>query len=327
MTPLASIAPHASRRPHAGRNGFTLIEVLVVIAVIGVLMALLLPAVQAARESARRARCANNLKQLGLAFHGYLGAHAVLPPGYVSDWFRRLDLGPGWGWGAMILPQIEQRAAYDAVNFGLGIEVPANETARLSLHAVFFCPSDTVEPRMWAQYYPEKAAPPVGGQWPRPGKAICEVATANYVAMFGIGEPGVDGEGLFFRNSGIAPPQIKDGMSYTIAAGERSHRLGTATWVGSVTGSTLGPPPNWDGTVGRPRVEPGAGMTLGHAGEGLGPGDRRSDVNMFYSRHPGGVQFVFADGHVAFLKTTMDPRVFDALATRAGREVVSDDLE
>jgi prepilin-type processing-associated H-X9-DG protein len=154
------------------------------------------------------------------------------------------------------------------------------------------------------------------------GQKICEVATTNYVAMFGLGEPGVDGEGLFYRNSAIGPAQIRDGLSQTIAAGERSQRLGNATWVGSVAGATVGPPPDWDGVVGRPRVEPGAGMTLGHAGEGVGPGDYGSDVNMFFSRHGRGVHFVFADGHVAFLPTSMDPATYNALATRRGGEVV-----
>src|SRR5450755_3744538 len=107
------------------RRGFTLIELLVVIAIIAVLIALLLPAVQAAREAARRAQCVNNLKQIGLALHNYEGAQKVLPPGYVSTFDASgTDLGPGWGWAAMILPQLEQVVLYSAVNFSIGVEAP-----------------------------------------------------------------------------------------------------------------------------------------------------------------------------------------------------------
>src|SRR5262245_32290895 len=91
------------------RRGFTLIELLVVISIIGVLVALLLPAVQAAREAARRAQCTNNLKQIGLALHNYAQIHNGLPPGYVSSYDTVFikEYGPGWGWGSMILPQLE----------------------------------------------------------------------------------------------------------------------------------------------------------------------------------------------------------------------------
>src|SRR5262249_34971957 len=96
--------PMSSRRRH--RPGFTLIELLVVIAIIGVLVALLLPAVQASREQARRAVCTNNLKQIGLALANYTLTHGALPPGFVSTWDRVLakEAGPGWGWASMILP-------------------------------------------------------------------------------------------------------------------------------------------------------------------------------------------------------------------------------
>src|SRR5262249_24887015 len=101
---------HPSRREKGRPRAFTLIELLVVISIIGLLMALLLPAVQSAREAGRRAQCVNNLKQLGAALHNYEGTHHAFPSGYVSD-FRPdgADTGPGWGWAAMLLPQIEQK--------------------------------------------------------------------------------------------------------------------------------------------------------------------------------------------------------------------------
>src|SRR5881275_927694 len=95
--------------PARPSRAFTLIELLVVISIIGLLVALLLPAVQAARESARRTQCVNNLKQLGLAFNIYEGIHQTLPPGYISAFDATgTDLGPGWGWASMMLPQLEQ---------------------------------------------------------------------------------------------------------------------------------------------------------------------------------------------------------------------------
>jgi prepilin-type processing-associated H-X9-DG protein/prepilin-type N-terminal cleavage/methylation domain-containing protein len=295
------------------RPAFTLIELLVVISVIGVLIALLLPAVQAAREAARRTQCFNNLKQLGIALHTYESASRSFPPGYVSFFDSSgNDTGPGWGWAAMLLPQIEQKPLFDAVNFSLAIEDASNPTSRVALLTTFLCPSDSAPLAWWAV-----TRDPSG----TPLQSICQVAAANYVGMFGTSDPGVDGDGVFFRDGNIGIPNITDGTAQTIAAGERAYALGVATWVGSVTGTALFPLTN-DG-VGSPRLESAPGMILGHAGGNLGPGDPRGEVNQFYSRHPGGVNFLFADGHVAFLNTTMSYQVFRAFATRAGGEVIS----
>ena len=302
--------------PRADR-AFTLIELLVVISIIGVLVALLLPAVQAAREAARRAQCVNNLKQVGLALHNYEGSHQVLPPGYVSAIDSTgTDLGPGWGWAAMLLPQFEQAATFSALNFSTNIEVAGNLTARLVNIAAFLCPSDRVEPS-WAAVDRDLLTG-------APKREICRIAPSNYVGMNGESEPGPDGEGVLFRNSRVAFRDITDGLSATIAVGERSHFLGPATWTGSVTGALLY---DDDGDmVGTPTLETGPGMVLGHAGEGAGPGANRSEPNQFYSLHAGrGVNFLFADGHVAFLKATMSYKVYVALCTRAGGEAISND--
>src|SRR3954469_19697441 len=128
-------------------TAFTLIELLVVIAIIAVLIALLLPAVQSAREAARRASCVNNLKQIGLALHNYHDGHGVFPPGYSSLWKRdgtdygiaEDDIGHGWAWGSMILPQMEQGTLYNAINFGLTMTYPANFTAQLLRVSSYLC--------------------------------------------------------------------------------------------------------------------------------------------------------------------------------------------
>jgi prepilin-type processing-associated H-X9-DG protein len=289
---------------------------LVVIAIIAVLVGLLLPAVQAAREAARRTQCVNNLKQFGLALQAYHDIHLTLPPGYVSDFDATgNDTGPGWGWAAMLLPQFEQRPLFNACNFDLAIEVPANSTARQAVVAGFLCPSDTTASSYWAVKRDAATGAPV--------KNVCQVAPSNYVGMYGTGEPGPDGEGVFFRNSRVALRDVTDGLGQTIFVGERSHRLGEATWVGSITGALMFPT---DGdAIGRYVTETSSGMVLGHAGELAGPGDPNSDVNQFYSVHSGrGVNFLFGDGHVSFLKSTMNYKSYLALATRAGGEVVSE---
>src|SRR5437660_1639457 len=127
------------------RRGFTLIEILVVITIIAVLVGLLLPAVQAAREAARRAQCSNNLKQIGLAMHGYHSSQDTFPPAYITAIVNNPALpetGPGWGWGTMILSELEQKPLYNATNFSLAITGPGSMTVRTATLSVFLCPSN-----------------------------------------------------------------------------------------------------------------------------------------------------------------------------------------
>ena len=253
----------------SARRGFTLVELLVVIAIIGLLIALLLPAVQAAREAARRSQCGDNLRQMGIAMQSYLDAHRVFPSGYISAFDNQgNDTGPGWGWAALLLPQLEQSPLRDQIQFGVPIEHPLNAGPRVVSLPVFLCPSDkSSSERVWqAQTGP-----------PNP-TTICTVASSNYVASFGTQEPGVDGNGVFFRNSRISPAEILDGLSQTLLVGERSQYLGPATWTGAVTDAVIVPDLS-DGIGGGP-PENGTGMVLGHIGEELSPGDRGCEVNM-----------------------------------------------
>jgi len=296
-------------------SGFTLIELLVVIAIIGILMALLLPAVQKIREAAARMQCSNNLHQIGLALHNYHDAARSFPPGYVSGFTSAGDdTGPGWGWAALILPQMEQQPLYNSLQLALPIEAPAN-AGRVAVIKPYVCPSDTAPPTWTVTKY-DVAGNPVG--------AICDVASANYVGVFGITEPGVDGEGVFSRNSAIRIADITDGTSQTLTVGERSFRWATATWVGAVTGASMVPAP---GSPAPPGFWNSSGTVLGHTFEGTGgPGSPGTEVNGFTSRHPQGANFVFADGHVQFLPASMNHQVYEALSTRAGGETVGGDF-
>jgi prepilin-type N-terminal cleavage/methylation domain-containing protein/prepilin-type processing-associated H-X9-DG protein len=317
---------------HVGRTrrAFTLIELLVVIAIIGILIGLTLPAVQGARAQALRLKCSANLKQQGLALANYTATHGGLPPGYYSHWnpLVQIEYGPGWGWASRILPELEQQPLFNAINFGVTLADPCQATVRTVALSVFLCPADNM-PSTWMTSK--------GSVWIYAGKIysasedICKVAGANYVGVFGIGEPGVDGEGVFYRDSFVRPSQIRDGMTHTMAVGERSINLnagrGSATWVGAVPNAQLWScaPDPFDPDGGVCRREDSSGMTLGHTGEGRGPGDPRGDVNQFLSQHGRACYFLFCDGHVEYIKGSINYATYKAMSTRAGGELISDD--
>lgn len=314
----------------SSRSGFSLIELLVVIAIIGILVALLLPAVQAAREQARRTACTNNLKQIGLAIANYTNRHGALPPGYQSIYntLSQEETGPGWGWASMILPDLEQQSLHDRIAFETSIQSLSMATVRTVPLAVFLCPSDNM-PHTWTATD--------GETWLYMGRIysssipICDIAGSNYVGCFGISEPGVNGEGVFYRGSYMPLTAITDGLSQTLCVGERSENLqqgrGMATWVGAVPGANLWScaPNPYEPDAGTCVQEASAGMILGHTGEGHGPGDPYGDVNQFTSRHGGGCFFVYCDGHVQFLRKTMNYSVYLALSTRNWGEIISND--
>jgi prepilin-type N-terminal cleavage/methylation domain-containing protein/prepilin-type processing-associated H-X9-DG protein len=338
------------------RSGFTLIELLVVIAIIAVLIGLLLPAVQAAREAARRAQCVNNLKQIGIALHNYHDAHQVFPPGYVSavdktvtdacgqdaENGKSVDLGPGWAWGSMILPQLEQQPAYNAVNFNLAVTFPANSTASTLSLTTYLCPSDSGGPAL----VPVLADPPdPNNAGSFSGSAVLtRVSRGNYVGMFGLGEicaasgassqPNVGGfgqaAGIFYRNSNTSLNSVTDGTSQTIAVGERSHNLSYVTWTARTVGGWLGKTALFEGGRDQFSASPEEAWTMVLGPVGLEDGERtinnpRAHVEDYWSQHPGGANFVFADGSVHFLKSTLSPAPWRALATRASGEVISAD--
>jgi prepilin-type N-terminal cleavage/methylation domain-containing protein/prepilin-type processing-associated H-X9-DG protein len=293
-------------------RGFTLIELLVVITVVGVLIAFLLPAVQAARDSARRFQCANNLRQVGIGLSNYHAQRKTLPPGYVSDISSAgAATGPGWGWMAHLLPFIEQQALANQIDYRLPIEAPANKVAREQLVPTLLCPSNEILRPTWPAEVRDAAG--------RPMSEICQVAFCAYMGNYGSTDTIDPGDGLFHRNSKIRFRDMTDGASKTFAAGEKAYKLGDGTWTGAVTGASMYPD-KYDKKVAAPHLKPATAMVLSHVGLGNTPNNSYSEINQFWSLHGSGANFVFADGHVAFLPTTIDYRVYKSMATRAGGE-------
>ena len=325
----------ADRSPGSRKRAFSLVELLVVVAIIGVLVALVLPAVQAAREAGRRTVCASNMRQLGLALHhlhdhlrrfpaGWSGVASGHVPAEAAD-----EL-PGWAWSAHLLPQIEEQATFDAIDFRRPVYDPADPVPHASVRShvvpVFLCPSDGRGPTEQAGLFgigqddhveehedheehgdhtdegDGHGFHPVDG--PELG-VLCELAKSNYVGSFGwareIDEAPADGDGVFFRNSRVKFKDFSDGLSRTILVGERGSRFGCSTWLGAIAGAEAL----------RARVV----GTVDHALNASGHFDDYS------SGHPGGVQFVFGDAGVRFVADDIDLDVLRGMCTRAGGEV------
>jgi prepilin-type N-terminal cleavage/methylation domain-containing protein/prepilin-type processing-associated H-X9-DG protein len=343
-------------RTAPARPGFTLIELLVVIAIIAILIGLLVPAVQQVREAAARSQCMNNLKQIGLAIHSYHDTNKRFPPGYVDgntdpNSTPDNDVGPGWGWAAFLLPYLEQGNVYKQINFNQGVGSGSNVAVSQLPLTIYQCPSDPYQ----------EPVPIYDSTFTNP---IATVARGNYVGCNGWEEcfngaggnpqpgPGADslsglfgqaGVGVFYRNSRNRVSSIRDGMSNTIFAGERSGDHSPSTWTGAVAGGRC---PAWMATqpFTAPNTPPaqapvgpngsaydnadfGEALVLAHCNATHLPSADYPifDPDTFYSMHAGrGANFLFGDGSVHFLTSGINPNTYQALGTIAGGEVATD---
>ncbi len=295
------------------RRGFTLIELLVVIAIIGTLLALLLPAVQQVREAASRVRCINNLKQIGIALHGYHDRLGSFPPGYQTAVAAdNSDLGPGWGWAAFLLDDVEQGNLKKQIRFDLQISDPANAVPRTATVPLYVCPS---EPRIGTFTVVNAGGNPIG-----------DVARASYTAMngvLGVTEDAGDNNGAFLRNSQFRVKDISDGLSTTLFVGERCTSMASTTWTGAVTGGIVPAQRYPDPADQLAHAEGAPALVLSHGSRSHIPNDTLVfDADATSSFHREGVNFLFGDGSVTFIRTSINGIVYEALLTRAGGEVV-----
>ena len=306
------------------RRGFTLLELLVVIAVISILTALLLPAVQQAREAARRVRCGNNLKQIGLALHNYHDQFGVFPPGWVYDQNRTAATAPTncWGWSALILPNLDQATLYSQLNlnagFSGGLDAAGSNSGsgvtgpEKTVLAVFLCPSDP-------------GAAQVTSETTVPGESMVFGGRSNYPGVNGdllFDFPPIDHQGgVFGENSKRGLRDMTDGSSNCFLAGERS----SYNTRDSATGASA----LWAGTrSGEPGSELANGVafavgqcvvplnTVSASMPGLlGAGASEASWHGFSSRHPMGAQFLLGDGSVRFTGTSMNFDTYRLMAT------------
>jgi prepilin-type N-terminal cleavage/methylation domain-containing protein/prepilin-type processing-associated H-X9-DG protein len=315
-------------RPHDKPAGFSLVELLVVIAIIAVLIGLLLPAVQAAREAARRVQCTNNLKQIGLAMQHHHDAKHRFPSGYsataaYSD--GATDTTAGWGWAAFILPYMEESPLYNRINFKLPIEDPKNAAAVGTTINGYRCPSDLTPD--------ETSSIPDGF-----GNSVAVAAPASYAACVGGDESGTSdptGLGIFYRNSRTRIADVTDGTSKTLLIGEHAWSNANGIWAGAISGGVCkrGPLNPCPGTSAA--SYPAPTLVLAHSHLNNATSDTDGGLDDFSSRHSEGSNFVMADGSVHFLQSvpgddpaggfTPESRVFQALGTRAGGETIPED--
>jgi prepilin-type N-terminal cleavage/methylation domain-containing protein len=302
----------------ARQRGFTLVELLVVIAIIGILVALLLPAVQAAREAARRMSCTNNLKQLALAVHNYHDVHGMLPIS-ISPWSEQTRPTPernGKGWIVSILPQMEQQGLYEQfipgfqgqMFSGTGIMDPVCRPAMRTKLSVLKCPTDPNSRENTTQQY----------QW-----SGIEVATTSYKGVIGDTRMGGNGSvhqgtmpdchnrvgcnGLFYRNNYQEPIRlaaITDGTSNTFMIGEDvpGQNNHSAAFYSNGDYASCHAPLNYFPIPATPNAWP--------------------NVMSFRSLHPNGALFALADGSVRYISETIGYTEYRELCTRAGGESV-----
>jgi prepilin-type N-terminal cleavage/methylation domain-containing protein len=325
--------PDSAAEARTHRSGFTLVELLVVIAIIGTLIGMLLPAVQGAREAARRTQSLSNLKQMGLALHNYHDAKRMLPPGFrsrvlstgtVGTTVTVTEEGPGWSFFAMLLPYLEESSLHSTIRFDLPITHELNKAARETNVAVFIDPGDTA-PRLIdvtdsgdsSSSIPSTNTPTV----------LTQAAVCSYVGCLGTqAYERQPFNGVFHRNSRIRFADVTDGLSKTIAVGERMSRHTRSSWVGVVPGQELiyapesprhnpaEPSFNW-----RPAIT----ATLVHVASSVP--SLTGSPGGFIGPYRVGTNFLNLDGSCRLISEDTPRDLFQALCTRANGEALTAD--
>ena len=319
----------------AARRGFTLIELLVVIAIIAILVALLLPAVQQAREAARRTQCKNNLKQLGLALLNYESTFATLPPSRLDPKVDIEDL-PGedsayQSWTTLTLPYLDQANLRDSIDFDFAWSALINRPAVGQQLDMMNCPSAPGDNREDTTWVVGAAAGDYG--------SVNEVKKKVYTDVLGVADPG-DGarDGLLSKGKPNKIRDVLDGMSNTIMIAEAGGQPEVFTAQGKMTAAMFAlysddKVNNVNGRFvaadGTGWADPDSGFSInGATVDGLdkyGPYMiNRINVSEVFSFHPGGAQVCMGDGAVRFISENIDTTAFVGLCTRANGELIGD---
>ncbi len=292
------------------RRAFTLVELLVVITIIGILIALLLPAVQAAREAARGAQCRNNMKQLALGLHNYLDKVTAFPPAGFSG-------KPGFSWSVYVLPSLEQESLYERFDCKYWYSESPNYSPTTTMVGAYYCPSGTVtvSGSTW-DYYSSKYLPAMhyaAVHGPKGTNPQTGAAYPVYTVPVPSGQSAQGNcatSGILYIDSATKMADITDGTSTTFLLGELSwkdsaaYRVWTRGWA---SGTFIG-------TATFSSASPGRNVAYGI---NLVPftGANFNDVS-FGSQHPRGTHFAMADGAVRFVQETIDMTVYRAIASR-----------